>query len=115
MRMILSRPVSFTQPGLSFVIWDFPFGFRPTTGMGVFRGRARTIGPEPAPQNSLPPGCCRGAGLWILREKVLKPVFAGDYRPKRCRPPKNIHPLDVYGQDLQRDMLATLQTLKIIA
>ena len=61
------------------------------------------------------PGIRTLAGLWILREKVLKPVLAGVYRPKRGRPPKNIHPLDVYYQHLQRDMLATLQTLKIAA
>jgi hypothetical protein len=61
------------------------------------------------------PGIRTLAGLLILREKVLKPVLAGVYRPKRGRPPKNIHPLDVHYQHLQREMLATLQTLKLAA
>ena len=61
------------------------------------------------------PGIRTLAALLILREKVLKPVLAGVYRPKRGRPPHNIHPLDVHYQHLQREMLATLQTLKIAA
>jgi hypothetical protein len=61
------------------------------------------------------PGIRTLAALLILREKVLKPLLAGVYRPKRGRPPKNIHPLDVHYQHLQREMLATLQTLKIAA
>jgi hypothetical protein len=59
------------------------------------------------------PGIRTLAALLILREKVLKPVLAGVYRPKRGRPPHNIHPLDLHYQHLQREMLATLQTLKI--
>ena len=51
----------------------------------------------------------------ILREQVIKPVLAGVCRPKRGRPPKNVHPLDDHYQKLQREMLATLQTLKIAA
>lgn len=61
------------------------------------------------------PGIRTLAGLLILREQVLKPVLAGVYRPKRGRPPKNVHPLDVHYQHLQREMLATLQTLKLAA
>ena len=61
------------------------------------------------------PGIRTLAALLILREKVLKPVLAGVHRPKRGRPPQNIHPLDVHYQHLQREMLATLQTLKIAA
>jgi hypothetical protein len=61
------------------------------------------------------PGIRTLAGLLILREKVLKPVLAGVYHPKRGRPPKNIHPLDEHYQKLQREMLATLQTLKLAA
>ncbi len=56
------------------------------------------------------PGIRTLAALLLLREKVLKPVLAGVYRPKRGRPPKDIH-----YQHLQREMLATLQTLKIAA
>jgi hypothetical protein len=55
------------------------------------------------------------AALLILREQVIKPVLAGVCRPKRGRPPKNLHPLDVHYQKLQREMLATLQTLKLAA
>jgi len=61
------------------------------------------------------PGIRTLAALLVLREKVLKPVLAGIYRPKRGRPPKNVHPLDLHYQHLQREMLATLQTLKIAA
>ena len=61
------------------------------------------------------PGIRTLAALLILREKVIKPVLSGVYRPKRGRPPKNIHPLDVHYQHLQCEMLATLQTLKIAA
>jgi hypothetical protein len=55
------------------------------------------------------------AALLILREQVIKPVLAGVCRPKRGRPPKNLHPIDDHYQKLQREMLATLQTLKIAA
>lgn len=53
--------------------------------------------------------------LLILREQVIKPVLAGVCRPKRGRPPKNLHLIDDHYQKLQREMLATLQTLKIAA
>jgi len=46
---------------------------------------------------------------------VIKPILTGVYRPKRGRPPKNLHPLDHHYQKLQCEMLATLQTLKIAA
>jgi hypothetical protein len=55
------------------------------------------------------------AALLILRENVLKPLLAGVARPKRGRPPKNIHPLDLHYQSLQRQMLSTLQYLKLAA
>jgi hypothetical protein len=61
------------------------------------------------------PGISTLAGLLVLREKVLKPVLAGVYRPKRGRPPKNLHALDTHYQNLQREMLATLRTLKLAA
>jgi hypothetical protein len=61
------------------------------------------------------PGIRTLAALLILREKVLKPLLAGLYRPKRGRPPKNLHPLDLHYQTLQRQMLATLQYLKLAA
>jgi len=55
------------------------------------------------------------AALLILREQVLKPVLAGVCHPKRGRPPKNVHPLDLHYQSLQRQMLSTLQYLKLAA
>ena len=61
------------------------------------------------------PGIRTLAALLILREKVLKPILSGVHRPKRGRPPKNIHSLDIHYQRLQREMLTTLQTLKIAA
>jgi hypothetical protein len=61
------------------------------------------------------PGIRTLAALLILREQVLKPVLAGVCRPKRGRPPKNIHSLDLHYQTLQRQMLATLQHLKLAA
>jgi hypothetical protein len=61
------------------------------------------------------PGISTLAALLILREKVLKPVLAGVCRPKRGRPPKTIHPLDIHYQTLQREMLSTLQHLKLAA
>lgn len=61
------------------------------------------------------PGIRTLAALLILREQVIKPVLAGVYRPKRGRPPKTLHPLDVHYQKLQCEMMATLQTLKIAA
>jgi hypothetical protein len=61
------------------------------------------------------PGIRTLVALLILREQVIKPVLAGVCRPKRGRPPKNLHPLDDHYQRLQREMLSTLQTLKIAA
>jgi hypothetical protein len=61
------------------------------------------------------PGIRTLAALLILREKVLKPVLAGVCRPKRGRPPKTIHPLDLHYQTLQRQMLSTLQHRKLAA
>lgn len=61
------------------------------------------------------PGIRTLAGMLILREKVLKPVLAGVCRPTPGRPPKNVHVLDVHYQNLQREMLAALQILKLAA
>jgi len=55
------------------------------------------------------------AGLLILREKVIKPVLAGVAHPRRGRPPKTVAPLDLQYQNLQKQMLATLRTLKLAA
>lgn len=61
------------------------------------------------------PGIRTLAALLILRENVLKPLLAGICYPKRGRPPKNLHPLDLHYQTLQRQMLSTLQYLKLAA
>ena len=61
------------------------------------------------------PGIRTLAALLILREQVLKPVLAGVSRPKRGRPSKNLHPLDVHYQKLKVEMLATFKTLKLAA
>lgn len=61
------------------------------------------------------PGIRTLAALLILREQVIKPVLAGVCRPKRGRPPKNLHLLDDHYQKLRCEMLATLQTLKLAA
>ena len=61
------------------------------------------------------PGIRTLVALQILREQVIKPVLAGVCRPKRGRPPKTLHPLDVHYQKLQCEMLATFRTLKIAA
>lgn len=55
------------------------------------------------------------AGLLILREKVLKPVIAGVHRPRRGHPPARLAPLDVHYDNLRKEMLATLRTLKLAA
>jgi hypothetical protein len=39
----------------------------------------------------------------------------GVCRPKRGRPPKTIYPLDLHYQTLRREMLSTLQHLKLAA
>ncbi len=61
------------------------------------------------------PGIRTLAGLYILREKVIKPVLSGACRPKRGRPPKAIAPLDAHYCKLQIEMLATFQTLHLVA
>jgi hypothetical protein len=61
------------------------------------------------------PGIRTLAALLVLHEKVLKPVLAGVCRPKRARPPKTIHPLDLHYQTLQGQMLSTLRHLKLAA
>jgi hypothetical protein len=62
-----------------------------------------------------PTGIRTLAGLFILREKVIRPVLAGLARPSPGRPPKNIHPLDVHYATLQREMLNTLRDLSLAA
>ena len=63
-----------------------------------------------------PPGISTLAALLILREKVLKPVLAGSLSPKaRSAPPNHVHPLDLHYQAIQRQMVSTLQYLKLAA
>jgi hypothetical protein len=61
------------------------------------------------------PGIRTLAGLYILHEKVIKPVLTGACRPKRGRPPKSIAPLDIHYTRLQKEMLATFQSLHLAA
>jgi len=64
----------------------------------------------------VPPNSIRTlAALFILREKVMKPVIAGAAKPRVGRPPKFLHPLDEHYQTLQRELLRTFQTLKLAA
>ncbi len=59
------------------------------------------------------PGIRTLAGLYILREKVIKPVLAGAARPKRGRKPRDVAPIDLHYTNLQTEMLATFQTLHL--
>ncbi|MBI4611842.1 MAG: hypothetical protein HY726_22865 [Candidatus Rokubacteria bacterium] len=61
------------------------------------------------------PGIQTLAALLILREKVLKPVLAGAGKPKPGRPPKQVHPLDVHYDNLQRELRRTFETLGLVA
>jgi hypothetical protein len=61
------------------------------------------------------PGIQTLAALLILREKVIKPVLAGAGRPRRGRPPKRIHPLDVHYENLQGELRRTFETLGLAA
>jgi hypothetical protein len=61
------------------------------------------------------PGIRKLAGLLVIREKVIHPVLAGACRPKPGRPPKLTSALDIHYQNLQKEMLATLQLLKLAA
>jgi hypothetical protein len=51
----------------------------------------------------------------VLRDKVLKPVMAGAGRPHIGRPPKNIKPMDLHYQNLQRELAKTFETLGLVA
>ncbi len=55
------------------------------------------------------------AGLFILREKVIKPVLAGAGRKHAGRPPKNIHPIDKHYENLQCEMFRTFEMLGLAA
>src|SRR5713101_8795562 len=57
------------------------------------------------------PGIRTLAALFVLREKVLKPVLAAAGTPKPGRPPTRIHPLDAHYENLQRELRRTLETL----
>ena len=57
------------------------------------------------------PGLEPSPHSFILREEILKPVLAAVARPKRGRPPKNVHTLDLHYQTLPRQMLSILQYL----
>ena len=57
-------------------------------------------------------------GLKMIKSCMCRPgirTLAGVCHPKRGRPPKTVHPLDLHYQNLQREMLATIQTLQLAA
>lgn len=60
------------------------------------------------------PGIRTLAGLYILREKVIKPVLTGACHPHPGRP-KNLAPIDAHYSKLQTEMLATFQELHLAA
>lgn len=62
-----------------------------------------------------PHGIRTMAALFILREKVIKPVLAGTARRTPGRPPKNIHPVDRHYENLRSEMLRTFETLGLAA
>lgn len=62
-----------------------------------------------------PAGVRTLAALFILREKVIKPVLAGAGGPRIGRPPKHIHPLDQHYDNLQRELRRTFKTLNLAA
>jgi hypothetical protein len=80
------------------------------------RGKS-LVAPIPKTRRYRPqkPGIRKLAGLLVIREKVIHPVLAGVCRPKAGRPPKLASRLDMHYQNLQREMLATLQFLKLAA
>jgi hypothetical protein len=51
------------------------------------------------------------AGLFILREKVIKLVLAGTAKRRVGRPPKNIHPVERHYDNLRSEMFRTFETL----
>jgi hypothetical protein len=61
------------------------------------------------------PGIQTLAGLFVLREKIIKPVLSGSCRPKVGRPPQSLHPLDAHYTRLKKEILATFQTLHLAA
>jgi len=71
-------------------------------------GTSRRFQPKPSGIRTL-------AALFVLREKVLKPVLAAAGTPKPGRPPKRIHPLDAHYENLQRELRRTLETLGLAA
>ena len=55
------------------------------------------------------------AALFILREKVIRPVIAGAAKPHPGRPPRFLHPIDQHYDNLQREMRRTFETLNLAA
>nr|VFK15064.1 MAG: hypothetical protein BECKLFY1418C_GA0070996_101250 [Candidatus Kentron sp. LFY] len=53
------------------------------------------------------------AGMFILREKVIKPVLAGLGKPRIGRPPKNVQPIDQHYNNLQHELRRTFETLAL--
>jgi len=52
---------------------------------------------------------------FLAAVQVIKPVLAGVQHPRRGPPPKTVAVLDWHYQNLRKEMLATLRTLKLAA
>lgn len=62
---------------------------------------------------AVPEGLQTMTALWVLREKVIKPVLAGAGKPKNGRPLKHPNPVDVHYRALQTEMRQLFQTIGI--
>jgi hypothetical protein len=69
-------------------------------------GRSRRYG-------VIPEGLRTLTALWVLREKVIKPVLAGAAKPKRGPKPRHQSPIDVLYQAIQLAMFNLFQALGI--
>jgi hypothetical protein len=62
---------------------------------------------------TVPDGLQAMAALFVLREKVIKPVLAGAGKPKNGRPLKHPNPIDAHYTALQTEMRQLFQTIGI--
>jgi len=62
---------------------------------------------------TVPAGLQAMTALFVLREKVIKPVLAGAGKPKNGRPLKHPNPIDVHYIALQTEMRQLFQTIGI--
>ncbi len=62
-----------------------------------------------------PDGLRTLVALYVLREKVLKPILAGAVRNPRDRKPQNQGAIDAHYENIQTQMLALFQALGLAA